>query len=211
MASTERPAAPQGVHVYVDWAELEMAFANNRMGVHSYFHVPSGRVLRLTDAPGSPAVPPQLHADSAYLRIAPVLPGEQHRWMESFIDLLGENALAHELLAAIRGRGAFRRFREVLSGRSEYGAWVEFREGKLRAAAASWLAGHGRVAVARSPAVAPAVRHHGFHEAKRDKLLRLAEALDLRDLDSLVKVGAFLGAPLRGTVRGPAHRGSEAG
>jgi hypothetical protein len=67
-----------------------------------------------------------------------------YRDMELFIDGLGDAALADRLRIAISGRGAFRRFKDVLA-RDER-AWRryhQFRDERQRGRARAWLAEEG--------------------------------------------------------------------
>jgi hypothetical protein len=63
-----------------------------------------------------------------------------HRWsiMKRFCEThCGE--VRAELMNAIRGRGAFRMFREVLDGRGLRDAWLAFRRSALDETARKWL------------------------------------------------------------------------
>ncbi|MBC9727483.1 hypothetical protein H8R17_22320 [Streptomyces sp. TRM68367] len=67
-----------------------------------------------------------------------------YRDMELFVDGLGDVALADRLLNAVRGRGAFRRFKDVLA-RDER-AWfryLRFCDERQRGRARAWLAEEG--------------------------------------------------------------------
>ncbi len=74
-----------------------------------------------------------------------------YRDMERFIDTLTDPGLAELLTVAISGRGAFRRFKDVLWSRPE-GAerWHAYSEDRSRGRARAWLAGQGF-----TPAVPP--------------------------------------------------------
>ncbi|MDA8034413.1 MAG: UPF0158 family protein [Actinomycetota bacterium] len=64
--------------------------------------------------------------------------------MEDFIDALEDEDLAERLAITISGRGAFRRFKDVL-GRwpSELEAWYAFSDERQRGRARAWLAAAG--------------------------------------------------------------------
>lgn len=65
---------------------------------------------------------------------------ESYRDMEDFINTLTDTRLRDQLEAAIRGRGAFRRFKDVLAGfPEERENWFKFKEDKLRERATEWL------------------------------------------------------------------------
>jgi Uncharacterised protein family (UPF0158) len=64
--------------------------------------------------------------------------------MADFIHTVSDSRLAERLRDAIRGRGAFSRFRDVLSGSSdEFTRWHAFADERQRGRARAWLAGEG--------------------------------------------------------------------
>ncbi len=64
--------------------------------------------------------------------------------MERFIDTLTDPGLAELLTVAISGRGAFRRFKDVLWSRPEDAErWHAYSEDRSRGRARAWLAGQG--------------------------------------------------------------------
>ncbi|WP_282703161.1 UPF0158 family protein [Streptomyces sp. CC219B] len=67
-----------------------------------------------------------------------------YRDMELFIDGLGDVALADRLRIAIGGRGAFRRFKDVLAGdERSWSRYQRFRDERQRGRARAWLAEEG--------------------------------------------------------------------
>jgi len=67
-----------------------------------------------------------------------------YRDMRAFIDTLSDPRLAERLSDAIRGRGAFRRFTDVLSrSPEEFTEWHVFADERQRGRARAWLAGEG--------------------------------------------------------------------
>ncbi|MFW0794669.1 UPF0158 family protein [Gordonia sp. CPCC 205515] len=65
------------------------------------------------------------------------------RDMTLFIESLADEALAEKLRIAINGRGAFRRFRDVLWDTPESMQWQVFSDERKRGRAREWLAGAG--------------------------------------------------------------------
>jgi len=64
--------------------------------------------------------------------------------MEDFLATVSDQRLGRRLDAAIRGRGAFRRFRDVLDETAvERGRWMTFSDERLRGRVRQWLAEHG--------------------------------------------------------------------
>ncbi len=136
--------------VPVDWEALEDAFENNAPEVHSYLHLATGDVLRVVDGVADPQMHARINADSNYLRIAPVSSREQYRWMERYIPMVEEPELRAKLAASIDGKGAFRRFKDVLMNHSaERERWFAFRSERLRTFMEAWLAAHAIQCVPR--------------------------------------------------------------
>lgn len=73
-----------------------------------------------------------------------------YRDMESFISALDDPDRADRLSIAINGRGAFRRFKDVLSRWPElFDRWFAFSADRQRGRARAWLADEGYAAVSR--------------------------------------------------------------
>ena len=127
----------------MDWESLEDAFENNAPEVHSYLHLTTGEVLRVVDGVADPQMHVRIASDGNYLRIDPVSSREQYRWMERFIPMVEDLELKDKLTQAIDGKGAFRRFKDVLMS---YGAerekWFTFRSERLRTFMEAWLSAH---------------------------------------------------------------------
>jgi hypothetical protein len=134
----------------VDWEALEDAFENNAPEVHSYLHLTTGEVLRVVDGVADPQMHARISADPNYLRIDPVSSREQYRWMERFIPMVDEAELRGKLAHAIDGKGAFRRFKDVLMTYSaDRERWFAFRSERLRTFMEAWLNAHAIQAVPR--------------------------------------------------------------
>lgn len=152
MPKPENPAASGGPYrdIPVDWEALEDAFENNAPEVHSYLHLAAGDVLRVVDGVADPQMHARIAADPTYLRIDPVSSREQYRWMERFIPMVENPELAEKLTQAIDGKGAFRRFKDVLMAYGpERERWFSFRSERLRIFMEAWLNAHALNPVAR--------------------------------------------------------------
>lgn len=67
-----------------------------------------------------------------------------YRDMQQFIDTVADPRLADRLARAIRGRGAFRRFKDVLDDWPDLlEEWYAFADDRQRGRARAWLAGEG--------------------------------------------------------------------
>jgi hypothetical protein len=149
MTEVRHPTAPIR-DVPVDWEALEDAFENNAPEVHSYLHLTTGEVLRVVDGVADPQMHSRISSDPNYLRIDPVSSREQYRWMERFIPMVDEGELKTKLSQAIDGKGAFRRFKDVLmSFAADRERWFTFRSERLRTFMEAWLAAHAIKAIPR--------------------------------------------------------------
>jgi hypothetical protein len=209
-ASAARSKAP--IEVAVDWEALEDAFENNAPEVHSYLHLSTGEVLRVVDGIADPQMHSRIAADPSYVRVEPVSSREQYRWMERFIQMLDPSDLRDELTLAIDGRGAFRRFKDVLMVNApERERWFAFRSERLRVFMEAWLEAHALKAVPRpapappapetaasEPAPAPGdqlgARRTRNAEWLRRQLRDIAATLGARDLDRLLTFAEFVKA-----------------
>jgi hypothetical protein len=217
----------------IDWEALEDAFENNAPEVHSYLHLGTGDVLRVVDGVADPQMHARIAADTNYLRIDPVSSREQYRWMERYIPMVEDLELQSKLSQAIDGKGAFRRFKDVLmSYGPERERWFAFRSERLRIFMEAWLNAHALNPVARpiwvpevtprqdaAPAAAPEVpgpvreevreppRRGKSVESLRKNIREITDALGPRDLDTLTAFAEFLKA--RRAARSFAHHYQE--
>lgn len=217
----------------IDWEALEDAFENNAPEVHSYLHLGTGDVLRVVDGVADPQMHARIAADPNYLRIDPVSSREQYRWMERYIPMVEDMDLQAKLSQAIDGKGAFRRFKDVLmSYGPERERWFAFRSERLRIFMEAWLNAHALNPVPRplwvpevparheapaAPAIeAPTREREEVREPRRGRsveslrknLRDIAEALGPRDLDTLTAFAEFLKA--RRAARSFAHHYPDA-
>ena len=136
--------------VPIAWEALEDAFENNAPEVHSYLHLVTGEVIRVVDGVADPATHARIAADANYMRVEPVSSREQYRWMERFIATVEEGPLRQKLLQSIDGKGAFRRFKDVLVAFPvDRERWFAFRSERLRTCMEGWLDAQGVEAVER--------------------------------------------------------------
>jgi hypothetical protein len=142
--------------------------------------------------------------------------------MERFIPMVDEGELRDQLSAAIDGKGAFRRFKDVLmTYGTERERWFAFRSERLRVFMEAWLSAHGLAPVARPVWAAEAppepviqqdalsVRRKSSADALRKQLRELAESLGARDLEKVTAFAEFVKA--RRAARGFAHRPESGG
>ncbi len=222
MSEVEKPGSVRDVPV--DWEALEDAFENNAPEVHSYLHLGTGEVLRVVDGIADPEMHARIASDLTYLRVDPVSSREQYRWMERFIPMVDDLDLRDRLTNAIDGKGAFRRFKDVLmSYGPERERWFAFRSERLRVFMEAWLAAHALNAVTRANwqvAAAPeraatkesppisqeqlSGRRPRSIDSLKTQLQDLSETLGARDLEKVVAFAEFVKA--RRAARTFAHR-----
>lgn len=175
MTTTEKKESKRRLEI--SWEALEDAFENNAPEVHSYLHLTTGEVLRVVDGVADPVMHQRIASDPNYLRIDPVSSREQYRWMERFIATVSDPELRSRLVAAIDGKGAFRRFKDVLMAYpNERERWFEFRTERLRSCMESWLAAHDIEAVPRQVWSPPSERNESGTDAEAVAVLRRARA-----------------------------------
>ena len=132
---------------------------------------------------------------------------EGYRDMEAFIATLEDKSLQDQLWRAIGGRGAFRRFKELLhEDRRQRERWFAFEGERVQERVVDWLRGNGIEPVIKDPpaeALGPPIRAHliagalTFARAARELpgVLRIAligslatDEPDPKDADLLVRV-----------------------
>jgi hypothetical protein len=199
--------------VPIDWEALEDAFENNAPEVHSYLHLSTGEVLRVVDGIADPEMHQRIASDTSYMRVEPVSSREQYRWMERFIPMVEDKPLSDLLTQAIDGKGAFRRFKDVLmSHGAERERWFAFRSERLRVFMEAWLTAHALKPIPRvvwpteskegrpaekdapAPTTDPAVRRGRGIDTLRKQLHELIETLSARDLDKVTAFAEFVKA-----------------
>src|SRR5919198_2416583 len=149
--------------VEIDWSDLGHAFESGSFEVRFYLDRQTGKVLTLTDealryakTPPTTALPDWLHEsvreamqvlddrDGRYIEVPSADSHEEYRDMEAFISTVTDPRLQDGLWRAIRGSGAFRRFKDTLQGNpSERQRWFAFRDARTLARMNDWLASQG--------------------------------------------------------------------
>jgi hypothetical protein len=140
-------ADPQRVpaHLDLDWTALEVAVERNAPETDSYLDLTTGRVLTITE--GDPEAVLQRENVTThirnFLRIEPASSREQYRWMERFVLSVTDEPLRDRLQIAIDGKGAFRRFKDVLLAfPTERERWFSYRAELLHWHIHNWLEQH---------------------------------------------------------------------
>src|SRR6185369_8535210 len=128
--------------VPINWTDLEIAFERNSPQTESFLDTRTGDVITVTQ--GALDFTEQRTkvqtAGAAMTRVEPVPSREQYKWMERFVVQVTEPALRERLVIAIDGKGAFRRFKDVLLNYPvERERWFSYRAELLHWAMKKWL------------------------------------------------------------------------
>jgi Uncharacterised protein family (UPF0158) len=143
-----RPAvpAPRGpFRIDLDWDQLEIAVERNSPDTDSYLDLTTGRVLTITTGDPEAAINRQSVSENIrnFLRVEPASSREQYRWMERFVGSVSDEALRERLIISIDGKGAFRRFKDVLLAYpAERERWFSYRADLLHWHIQNWLEQH---------------------------------------------------------------------
>lgn len=143
--------------VPIDWVDLEMAFASRMDDWACYLDFRTGKVRVVAtssfdmgdDAPSDQeeglseeAIDAGL-AQGWLLLIESVESSEEYGWMVDFAASVGDPRLRELLEVVLDGRGAFRRFKDVLARwHQERARWFAFHDECLRDAMQEWLDAH---------------------------------------------------------------------
>lgn len=126
----------------IDWDALETAVERNAPDTESFLDLTTGQVVTIVSGdPEAPVLKKQVadHIDN-YVRIEPASSREQYRWMERFVQSVSDEALRERLIIAIDGKGAFRRFKDVLLAYpAERERWFSYRADLLHWHIHNWL------------------------------------------------------------------------
>ncbi len=126
----------------IDWDALETAVERNAPDTESFLDLHSGQVVTIVSGdPEAPVLKQQVadHIDN-YVRIEPASSREQYRWMERFVQSVSDETLRERLIIAIDGKGAFRRFKDVLLAYpAERERWFSYRADLLHWHIHNWL------------------------------------------------------------------------
>ena len=122
----------------IDWAALHSAFQMNMPEVRCFLSVDDGRVLKTP--PGDPLLAQLRNEPEKYIPVEAVPSRIQYQWLDSFIKTVEDEAVRARMEAAVNGKGAFRRFKDILlTLPDERRRWFEFRDLLLRQRIVEWV------------------------------------------------------------------------
>ncbi|RYF10347.1 MAG: hypothetical protein EOO40_05320, partial [Deltaproteobacteria bacterium] len=122
----------------IDWTALHSAFQMNMPEVRCFLSVEDGKVQKLP--PGDPNLA-TVRADPQHFIPIDAIPSRiQYQWLDDFIKALEDSVVRERMEAAINGKGAFRRFKDILlTLPDERRRWFEYRDQKMRERIVEWV------------------------------------------------------------------------
>jgi hypothetical protein len=139
--------------ITINWSDLEIAFERNSPDQESFLDLENGDLLAIIEGEPDAAARRAKVANNPnrYLRVDPASSREQYRWMERFVASVSDQVLRERLLVAIDGKGAFRRFKDVLLAfPAERERWFTYRSDLLHFHIQTWIE-HMKIEVAAPP------------------------------------------------------------
>jgi hypothetical protein len=132
----------------VNLGELCEAMENSSYQHEYFLDVQTGEILFISDYMDDEEtrqLKDRIEEDSGrYERIPKAEPNEGYQDMVDFIATVDNERLAELLEVAINGKGAFRRFKDVLRNYpQESEAWFKFEDGRTEERALEWLSDIG--------------------------------------------------------------------
>jgi hypothetical protein len=128
--------------ITINWSDLEIAFERNSPDQESFLDLENGDLLSIAEGePDAAARRARVtNNPDRYLRVDPASSREQYRWMERFVGAVQDQPLRERLVVAIDGKGAFRRFKDVLLAfPAERERWFAYRSELLHLHIQTWL------------------------------------------------------------------------
>lgn len=126
----------------VDWNALHGAFQMNMPEVKCFLNLESGKVLKIP--PGDQRLAEVRQRGETYAEVMAIPSRIQYQWLDNFIAAIEDETLRARMEAAINGKGAFRRFKDILlTLPDERRRWFEFRDSEMRTRIVNWVTENG--------------------------------------------------------------------
>jgi hypothetical protein len=138
----------------IDWDALETAVERNAPDTDSFLDRSTGQVLTVVAGdPEAPVLKRRIAEQiESFIRVEPASSREQYRWMERFVTSVSEPQLRERLIISIDGKGAFRRFKDVLLAYpAERERWFSYRADLLHWHIHNWMSENGLEPAAPPP------------------------------------------------------------
>jgi hypothetical protein len=122
----------------IDWSALHSAFQMPMPEVRCFLSLTDGTVLKLP--PGDAALATVQTARDEFVAVDTVPSRIQYQWVDEFSKTVEDEPLRERMEAAINGKGAFRRFKDILlTNPEERRRWFEYRDQKMRNRIVEWV------------------------------------------------------------------------
>ena len=122
----------------IDWAALHSAFQMNMPEVRCFLCLEDGRVLKLP--PGDALLATVRSEPHRFVLIDAIPSRIQYQWLDDFIKVIEDEPIKGRMEAAINGKGAFRRFKDILlTLPDERRRWFEYRDQMMRQRIVDWV------------------------------------------------------------------------
>ena len=130
------------IEIAIDWKGLYQAFQSSASEYRCFLSLDSGEVLRLRN--GDAGMEAIDRAPSRFVAIEIVPSRIQYQWVSEFVETVEYEPIKVRLEAAINGKGAFRRFKDILlTLPDERRRWFEFRDRRMRTRVREWIEENG--------------------------------------------------------------------
>lgn len=107
--------------------------------VQSYLSLKTGKIVTISNYIGSEEDEADIEENSDNFILLPTQYDiNEYSIMEDFIDEIDNNEIKGELYDAIRGKGAFRRFKDTVRYLNIESKWYEFKANALKKLAIKW-------------------------------------------------------------------------
>lgn len=164
----------------VDWPALHSAFQMNMPEVRCFLSLEDGRVLKVP--PGDARLAQVREQTSRYSPIEAVPSRIQYQWLDDFIRQVEDPVVKGRMEAAINGKGAFRRFKDILlTLPDERRRWFEFRDARMRERIVEWVAEQGVRATNEPPWLGEPVNGDSSAKAAHDIITHEANEKEYTD------------------------------
>ena len=137
---------PNGKSIDLDM--LETAMEDSDLANRSFLNLVTGEVVFFSDYLGlseeDERLLEEIDGSNDYVAIERIPSHEAYQWMVDFVDELvapADEDAAEKLSIALDGKGAFRRFKDMLHRIDDQWlqAWYQWRDKRLRTAVEEWL------------------------------------------------------------------------
>jgi hypothetical protein len=132
----------------IDEDMLEEAMENSDPDTRYFLNIQTGEIVVLSeyaDPDEQEELEEEIDGSNDYVRIERITSYTAYQWMADFVDEIvapQSERVAEKLSRALRGKGAFRRFKDALrmAGEKWEQAWYQCRDEHLQEAMREWMA-----------------------------------------------------------------------